>query len=203
MVKTMVSSRFPLDQASDLLVTTAWGMSQISKAMGVGSSGSSQAAQQLARPPWRSPKLQRRYIPLTRHLGGNNSSTIPWSPGFFKVPNLSMAMTQEPIHWRYHIFLAYYMISMVQYLHFRIPKFPLNLVSTHRRDQPEKTARAWKKRLRLIEVKSSNEHVHDLRWFSHDLMVNIPSGKRLHSELERSTMLFSWENPRFRLGHCQ
>jgi len=24
----------------------------------------------------------------------------------------------------------------------------------------------------------------------------VPSGKRLHNELERSTMLFFWENPR-------
>ena len=28
-------------------------------------------------------------------------------------------------------------------------------------------------------------------------------GKRLHSELERSTMLYSWVNPLFRLGHVQ
>ena len=51
----------------------------------------------------------------------------------------SMAMTQEPIDWRYrfHIFLAYFLglckeiypqhiaNHMVQYLHFRILKFPL------------------------------------------------------------------------------
>ena len=31
--------------------------------------------------------------------------------------------------------------------------------------------------------------------------ILVPSGKLLHFAMERSTMLFSWENPRFRLGH--
>ena len=33
------------------------------------------------------------------------------------------------------------------------------------------------------------------------LQLHIPSGKLLPKTMERSTMLFSWENPLFRLGH--
>ena len=33
--------------------------------------------------------------------------------------------------------------------------------------------------------------------------IHILSGELLHFAMERSTMLFSWENPLFRLGHFQ